>query len=364
MTDIATDTDTAPRNPRSTPLSLGVLAFVEHTGIGTSSGRVTSRGIEDGLGFFELAEDLGYETGYVRSRHLQPFLSAPLPFLAALGQRVSRLHLGTQVIPLRFESAARLAEEIATTDLLVQGRLRIGVGSGYSSADAVNLEAFGPTRGDVREHADRTLVELLGFLDGESVALADTHLETIEQGTPLRIQPQVPGLRSRIALGAATPRSAELAGTLGLGLQLTTMQPDDASGRSFEDLQVELIDLYRRAAEEAGHGQGHVSVGRLALPVHDDADLEAFDGVLTEDAWHQRAHREGTAVLEPGGRPAVFGMVHAAAPEEVARTLAEDPAVRAADELVISLPMDRPQPLVRTIATTFALEVAPLLRGA
>lgn len=155
-------------------------------------------GLEDGLALFELIEDLGYRTGYVRSRHLQPFLSTPLPFLAAAGQRVRRLLLGTQVIPLRFENAGRLAEEIATTDLLTQGRLRIGVSSGYSAQDAVNMRAFGETRGTVREHVDRTLHDLLSFLEGEPVAMADTHIETIEPGTPLRVQPQVPGLRDRL----------------------------------------------------------------------------------------------------------------------------------------------------------------------
>lgn len=354
---------TSPR-PAGRELQLGVLAFVEHTGITSLPGRVTSRGLEDGLALFELIEDLGYEAGYVRSRHLQPFLSAPLPFLAAAGQRVRRLLLGTQVIPLRFENAGRLAEEIATTDLLTQGRLRIGVSSGYSAKDAVNMRAFGEPRGTVREHVDRTLHDLLSFLEGETVAMADTHIETIEPGTPLRVQPQVPGLRGRLSYGAATVRSAELAGALGLGLRLNTMNPDDGSGRSFEELQAELIRIYRQASSDAGYGDGWVSVGRLALPVHDDADLEAFDGIITDDAWNQRAHREGAEVTEIGGQAAVFGRVHADAPEEVARTLSEDVALQAADELIICLPMDRPLELVRRIATTFAQKVAPLLRDA
>lgn len=345
-------------------LSIGALAFVEHTGISSGSGRVTSRGLEDGLALFELIEDLGYDTGYVRSRHLQPFLSAPLPFLAAAGQRVRRLGLGTQVIPLRFEHAGRLAEEIATTDLLTQGRLQIGVSSGYSAQDAVNVRAFGEPHGTVREHVDRTLHDLLCFLDGETVAMADTHMETIASGSPLRLQPQVPGLRERLSYGAATVRSAELAGSLGLGMRLSTMHPDDGSGRSFEESQAELIGIYRQASRDAGYGEGRVSVGRLVFPVHDDADLEAFDGILTEDAWNQRAHADGAEVTEIGGQAAVFGRVHADDPETVARSLAEDVALQAADELVICLPMDRPLELVRRIASTFAQEVAPLLRRA
>lgn len=343
-------------------LDLGVLAFVEHTGVSTHGNRASSRGLTEGLALFELAEQLGYDVGYVRTRHLQPFLASPLPFLAALGQHVRRMRLGTQVIPLRFENAGRLAEDLATTDLLLDGRLRAGVGPGYSARDAVNVRAFGIPQGGVREHVDRTLTGLLAFLDGETVALADTHLETADPGTPLRVEPQVPGLRQRLAYGAATARGAELAGTLGLGLQLTTMHPDDGTGRSFEHLQAELIATYREAAERAGHGDGHVSVGRLVLPVRTDGDRELFEGLAAEDGWHRRAREEGVVEREIGGGAAVFAPVTLGTAEEVASALLADRAVAAADELVLSLPMDRPAEVLRRIVVTFGQDVAPLIR--
>jgi alkanesulfonate monooxygenase SsuD/methylene tetrahydromethanopterin reductase-like flavin-dependent oxidoreductase (luciferase family) len=340
------------------PRSLGFLAFVDHTGI--AGGR--SRGLDDGLDLFERAEGMGIDAGYVRHRHLQAFLSAPLPFLAAAAQRTRTMDIGTALIPLRFEQAGRLAEEAATTDLLAGGRLRLGVGSGYAKQDAVNERAFGTVDGDVRGRVDQVLEDLLSFVDGEVVATADEFFETEDAGTPLRVRPQAPGLRSRIAYGAGSIASAERAGRLGIGLQVSTLQPADGSGRSFEELQRELIESYRAASREAGHGEGHVSASRQVLPVTRSADLEDFAHLIERDRERQRAMREGTARI--GGRPAAFGRVVADSPEEVARFLAGDVALQAADEAILALPFGHDYDVVRRITTVFGEQVAPLLREA
>ncbi|PWH05633.1 LLM class flavin-dependent oxidoreductase [Brachybacterium endophyticum] len=335
-----------------------MLAFVDHTGIA----RARSQGLDDGLDLFERMEDLGIDAGYVRHRHLQDYLSSPLPFLAAASQRTSTMTLGTALIPLRFEQPGRLAEDAASVDLLSGGRLYMGVGSGYAKQDAVNERAYGSLEGDVRARVDSVLADLLSFVDGEVVATADEFFETEAVGTPLRVRPQAPGLRSRIAYGAGSITSAERAGRLGIGLQVSTLQPADDSGRSFEELQAELIEAYRAASRASGHGAGHVSASRQMLPAIDPADLEGLEDLIARDRDRQQAMREGTAVI--GGRPAAFGRVVAGDPEEVARFLAEDVALQAADETVLALPFGHPYPVVRRLASTFAESVAPLLRAA
>src|SRR5699024_8115010 len=125
------------------------------TGIRRDGAEITSTGLTEGIELFTRAERLGLDVGYVRVRHLQDPLASPLPFLTAVGARTSRIGLGTAVIPLRFENPGRLAEDLATTDLLVGGRLRIGLGPGYSAHDAIYAGTFGPVRGGFREHVDR-----------------------------------------------------------------------------------------------------------------------------------------------------------------------------------------------------------------
>jgi alkanesulfonate monooxygenase SsuD/methylene tetrahydromethanopterin reductase-like flavin-dependent oxidoreductase (luciferase family) len=50
--------------------------------------------------------------------------------LAAASQRTSRIELGTAVIPLGWENPLRLAEDLATVDVLSGGRLNPGVSVG------------------------------------------------------------------------------------------------------------------------------------------------------------------------------------------------------------------------------------------
>lgn len=338
--------------------AIGFLAFVDHTGV--SGGR--SQGLDDGVDLFRRAEALGYDAGYVRHRHLQDYLSAPLPFLVAAGGATERLRLGTSLIPLRFENAGRLAEEAATTDLLIGGRLELGVGSGYAQQDAVNTRAFGAVDGSIRDHVNGVLADLFAFLDGEVVSQADETFETEEAGTDLRVRPQAPGLRSRVAYGAGSISSAQMAGRAGIGLQVSTLQPGVEPGQSFEQAQREVIRAYRAASREAGHGDGHVTASRQVLPVARPSDLEGFADLIERDRRRQAAMAEGTALL--GGRPAAFGKVVADAPEEVAAFLAQDEALAEADEVVLALPFGHPIEVVRTILETFGEGVAPLLRRA
>lgn len=343
-------------------LRIGMSAQVEHTGISTDGPTTASRGLQDGFELFFAAEDLGYDVGYVRTRHLQPVLSSPLLFLAAVARGTSSIELGTAVIPLRFENPGRLAEDLATADLLSGGRLRPGVSSGYSAHDAMYAGTFGALRTARAEHVERVLHELIAHLDGEIVAHADSHVEDIEQGTPLRVQPQAPGLRSRLAYGAASPQRAAMTGRLGLCLQLATLAPDDGSGRPFAELQLDAIDAYRTASRQHGSGRGRVSVSRQMIPVRTEAELERFSTLLPRE----RATRASVAgehhAPEIGGHEAVYSELVIDQPEVVARALWEDPAVRAADELVLVLPPGLPAAEQRGILETFGRLVAPQLR--
>lgn len=343
---------------------IGFVAQVEHTGIGPAERDVHSTGLADGIDLFLVAEELGFDVGYVRGRHLQDALASPLLFLTALGQRTRRIELGTAVIPLRFESAGRLAEDLATADLLTGGRLRPGVSTGYSAHDAMYARAFGALRENRADHVDRVLHDLLSFLDGEIVAGADAHIEGVDRAGPLRLQPRVPSLRQRLAYGAASPHRAALAGSLGLGLQLATMAPDDGSGRSFEQLQLDAVTAYREASRESGFGEGHVMVSRQMIPVEDDSELERYVSLLPRERAADPAVSAEHRSVEIGGRPAVFSSVVLDDPATVAQALVSDAVVQQADEIVLVLPFGVPGADQRRVLETFGRHVVPHLLSA
>ena len=331
---------------------IGFVAQVDHSAL------------DEGRALFRSAEELGYDAGYVRVRHLQDALPSPLLFLSALAQHTERIELGTAVIPLRFENAGRLAEDLATAHLLTGGRLRAGLAPGYSAHDAIYARAFGALHGDHRDHVDRILHDLLSFLDGEIVAGADAHIEEVEPGTSLRLQPRAPGLRERLAYGAASPERAALAGRLGLGLQLATMAPDDGSGRSFAQLQLEALRAYREASLEAGHGEGRVMVSRQMLPVLDEAELERYTTLIPRERSAEAGVLAEHRRTELGGREAVYGPVVLDEPVAVAQALLADPVVLEADEIALVLPPGAPlEDSTRTLGT-FAQHVLPHLLAA
>ena len=87
-------------------------------------------GLEQTLQQLQYGENLGFDSAWVRQRHLEPGISSASAFLAAATQRTSRIELGTAVIPIGYESPYRLAEDLATVDILSRGRLNIGVSAG------------------------------------------------------------------------------------------------------------------------------------------------------------------------------------------------------------------------------------------
>jgi alkanesulfonate monooxygenase SsuD/methylene tetrahydromethanopterin reductase-like flavin-dependent oxidoreductase (luciferase family) len=109
-----------------------IWAFMigQRTGAETTFEEIYRNLLEDA----ELAERLGYHGVLVAEHHFTNYCAIPNPLMlaAALGQRTSRLRIGTAVIVLPLHNPVRLAEDIAQADQLTGGRLEIGLGRGYA----------------------------------------------------------------------------------------------------------------------------------------------------------------------------------------------------------------------------------------
>src|SRR2546421_11715887 len=114
-----------PVPPTSRPLrKLGFLT------IGLFDEADPRRGHESTLEIIELGERLGFDSAWLRHRHLQYGISSPAAIMAAASQRTSRIELGTAVTPLGWENPLRLAEDLATVDILSGGRINPGISVG------------------------------------------------------------------------------------------------------------------------------------------------------------------------------------------------------------------------------------------
>jgi alkanesulfonate monooxygenase SsuD/methylene tetrahydromethanopterin reductase-like flavin-dependent oxidoreductase (luciferase family)/putative sterol carrier protein len=115
--------------------------------------------LSNALEQIELADRLGYDYVWEVEHHfLEEYShsSAPEVFLAAASQRTRRIRLGHGIVqlPHPINHPARIAERIATLDLVSGGRVDFGTGEGSSQAE---LAAFGVARDTKKEQWEEAL---------------------------------------------------------------------------------------------------------------------------------------------------------------------------------------------------------------
>lgn len=238
--------------PKSEPLrKLGFLT------IGLFGEHDPGAGHRSTLDIIALGEDLGFDSAWVRHRHLQFGISSPVAVLAAASQRTSRIALGTAVIPLGWENPLRLAEDLATVDVLTGGRLNPGVSVGPPMHWDDVKGALYPETADVENFGYDRVQRLLDFVAGEKVA-SFSGVEGIEVWSD-RVQPHSPGLRERMWYGGAGLRSATWAGRHGMNF-LTSNVISAEGSEDFAENQLAQIRAFREA------GGGRVSQGLVVIP--------------------------------------------------------------------------------------------------
>jgi alkanesulfonate monooxygenase SsuD/methylene tetrahydromethanopterin reductase-like flavin-dependent oxidoreductase (luciferase family) len=115
--------------------------------------------LRDALEQVALADRLGFDHVWEVEHHfLEEYShsSAPEVFLAAASQRTTRIRLGHGIVqlPPGFNHPARVAERIATLDLVSDGRVEFGTGEASSEME---LGGFGVDRATKRAQWDESL---------------------------------------------------------------------------------------------------------------------------------------------------------------------------------------------------------------
>jgi luciferase family oxidoreductase group 1 len=106
---------------------------------------------QNSLAQIELADRLGYDYAWVVEHHfLEEYShsSAPEVFLGAATQRTRRIRLGHGIIQLPTNHPIRVAERVATLDVISGGRVELGLGEGQGP---VELHPFGARVREKRE---------------------------------------------------------------------------------------------------------------------------------------------------------------------------------------------------------------------
>jgi alkanesulfonate monooxygenase SsuD/methylene tetrahydromethanopterin reductase-like flavin-dependent oxidoreductase (luciferase family) len=236
--------------------SLEKLGFLT---IGLFDGDDPGPGIESTLQVIELGERLGFDSAWLRHRHLQYGISSPVAVLAAATQRTSRIALGTAVTPLAWENPLRLAEDLATVDVLSGGRLNPGVSVGQPMHWEDVKAALYPDTADVEDFSYERVQRLRRLIAGEPASSFAGREGVVEEWSD-RVQPHSPGLHARLWYGGASMRSAQWAGEQGMNFLTSSVLKADTD-EDFATQQAAQVQAFR-----AANPTGRVSQGLVVIP--------------------------------------------------------------------------------------------------
>lgn len=254
--------------------------------------------LEDALELVALADRLGLDRAWVLEHHfLEEFShsSAPAVFLAAASQRAPRIRLGLANVPLPpgFGPAVRVAEQVATLDLLAGGRVDLGTAEGLTGAE---LGAFGVDLETRHAQWEEVLGVVARMLTELPFAGSDGRWAPMPSRTVVPRPQQQP--HPPLWLACARRDAIRTAAEKGLGaLSLAPLEPAEAA---------EWVREYREivASERcvpAGFAiDARVSVV-LPLSLHADEGEAIERGIDGAHFWHYaQAHYETFGGHRPG----------------------------------------------------------------
>jgi alkanesulfonate monooxygenase SsuD/methylene tetrahydromethanopterin reductase-like flavin-dependent oxidoreductase (luciferase family) len=119
-------------------MEFGVFILAQQRGYHQTSQQVIGNSIEQTV----VAEQAGFDTAWYAEHHFNNYSLSPSPLMtvAHAAGKTTRIRLGTAVCILPLYHPARFLAEVGFVDTVSNGRLELGVGSGYQEFE---FERFG-----------------------------------------------------------------------------------------------------------------------------------------------------------------------------------------------------------------------------
>ena len=199
----------------------------------------------DVLDIVRLGRELGFEYIYTGHHYLtHPYqMMQPLPALARISAETGDMDLLTTIL-MPLQNPVRLAEEVATLDVITNGHIIVATALGYRDEE---YEAFGVTR---KDRIPRMLegMELMKLLwTGEEVTFHGRF--TSVTGVHLGMRP-VQRPHPRMWMTANGDGMVRRIGEMGYVWYLNPHAPFDTLARQ--------VEMYNAVRAEAGHGPAEV----------------------------------------------------------------------------------------------------------
>lgn len=167
------------------------------------------------LDFAEHLDRWGFDEFWCGEHHSTGWemIASPEMFLAAAGQRTSRIRLGTGVISLPYHHPFNVAQRIVQLDHMTRGRAMFGSGPGALPSDARTLNIDSLVQRDRQDEAHGIIIRLLRGeprfdYDCDWFTLRDAALQI------LPIQDDMP----MVTASSISPSGMQIAGKHGIGV--------------------------------------------------------------------------------------------------------------------------------------------------
>jgi probable F420-dependent oxidoreductase len=207
------------------------------------------------------AEELGYSTLFTTDHYFgpgeisaesghRPVDVAPLSAMTAAAMATSTLRVGCRVFCVDYHNPVVLAKELATIDLLSDGRLEVGLGAGWVAAEYEGLGIPLHRPGVRIERLKETVGLMRQQWSGGPLDVHGTHVRaTGFAGRPLPVQQPNPP----VLVGGGAPRVLRAAGELA---DIVSINFNNAAGKlgsnsvasSNEDATAEKVGWIREGA--------------------------------------------------------------------------------------------------------------------
>jgi luciferase family oxidoreductase group 1 len=260
------------------------------------------------------AEQLGYDELWVSEHHFNRFSQSgsTLPLMAYLAAKTSRIRIGSAAILLPLHDPKRVAEDLATIDILSGGRLDLGLARG--GPFPVQYNHFHVAADDARDQTQEGTDFLLRLLREENVTFNGRWYQSEDLTIwPRPVQKEIP-----VWVASSTKETILEAGRRGWGL----MAGHGASPQKI----TELVEAYKSAAPSSANPDFMV----LRNTCIADTDQEALDLALPAIERFIRGMRPMFASQTPQDAPVPASSIdgflaHAliGSPETCRRKLAE-----------------------------------------
>ncbi len=308
----------------------------------------------------QLADQVGLDVFAVGEHHRPDFVvSSPAVALAAVAARTEKIRLSSAVTVLSSDDPVRVFQEFAQVDLISGGRAEIMAGRG-SFIESFPL--FGYDLDDYDELYAEKLELLLKIREGNPVNWSGKHRAALHNQSvyPRPLQEQLP---IWVAVGGS-PESVVRAAQLQLPLTLAII------GGHWEQFGP-LVELYKQAWDEFGHGPESYANRKVAINTHSfvaptrrEADrvfaapyLEMMNKIGRERGWRPSGRREYDLLTSERGAVAL------GSPEAVAEKILAQHELFGNQRYVGQMSLGSvPHDEAMKAIELFGTEVAPVVR--